>query len=105
MYELSKHRFLELKHHCLQYDEWADEWAMLDKALKTEGADPTGDIATRMAHIEQKAEVIDKTVLEAFGEDRFGIGHVAIRNGLTFQKHSPEYEMRRKFFWLLDKKL
>jgi len=29
-YKLSKHRFLELKHMCLQYDEWRDILRSLD---------------------------------------------------------------------------
>lgn len=33
-YNISKHRFLELKHHCMQYQEWRRELATLTDTVK-----------------------------------------------------------------------
>lgn len=104
MYELSKNRFLELKHFGMQYYEWTTEWVALRDALDLGGDDPTGEVATRLAWLDQRIKLVYETVMEAFGEDKLAAGFASITKGMDFPKHFPEYEMRRKFYWLLDQK-
>ncbi len=105
MYELSKDRFLELKHHCLQVPFWEGELVKVTKKIDIYGEDPTGEEATWIAELKRRIDIVDKTLKEAFAERDYMKGYYAVTKGLRFPPSFPEYEMLRKFYWLLDKKL
>lgn len=107
MYELSKDRYLELKHHCAQYLMWFNEWGRLLLEHHDGTPDPTGEKATRRAWLAQTTGTIAKTIHEAFdgqGEDGYLKGYYVITRGLR-PEGNCNIERYRKFFWLLDKKL
>ena len=100
-YALSKHRFYELKHFCLQYPEWKKLYSILDgwskEAGKSEG-DTTSrdgikrcDICRNVELIEYCAMITDRDILRYVTDS--GIGLPA----------ELRYSYRR-FFWELSKR-
>lgn len=94
-YALSKHRFYELKHFCLQYPEWKKLYLQLD------GLDGKGDTTSRdgikRADIRRNVELIEYCALIT---DRNVLHYVT--EGISL----PVY-MRysyRMFFWELSKR-
>lgn len=71
-YYLSKHRYLELKHFCLQYPEWKSEYQKLcDGVLYSTSvltsrshnslSDPVGDMASRMSDLAEKMNLVESS--------------------------------------------
>ena len=95
-YILSKHRFYELKHFCLQYCEWkhiydnADGWTGKGDTTSRDGI-KRADILRNIELIEKCALLIDPIVLDYVIDDKLII----------------PADMRysyRKFFWELSKR-
>ena len=95
-YALSKHRFYELKHFCLQYPEWKKLYSTLDGWSNHKGDTTSrdgikrGDIRRNVELIEHCAAITDRDILQYVTE------------GLTIP-----VELRysyRKFFWELSKR-
>ena len=106
MYELSKNRFLELKHHCMQVPEWEKQLELEEEIFERhKGDDPTGEQAAWIAELKRRLKVVYETLDEAFEPMCHKSGYYSIVYGLRFPPDFPQYEMRRKFYWLLDKKL
>lgn len=74
-YWISKHRFYEIEHHCLQYKEWEDEYKTLKKqGVKgveydgmphgTNAGNPTMNVGMRMAELSSKMDLVKDTVAE-----------------------------------------
>ena len=122
-YKLSKHRFLELKHMCLQYDEWRDILRSLDgyrggmieihgKRQRLSETDISWVLEKREYYLSQ-IERVEKT---AFDTDPslgkyilYGVTHDVGYDYLLFKMGIPccknvYYKMYRKFFWMLDSK-
>lgn len=73
-YYISKHRYYELKHFCLQYNEWIEEL----KKLNSQGgrsaggeihsnpqfSDPTAEIAMRQSQLQQNIEMIKVAAIQ-----------------------------------------
>lgn len=95
-YELSKHRFYELKHFCLQYPEWkklyfdADGWSGKGDTTSRDGI-RRGDLKTYMDMVESCARSTDVDIL------RF-----VTTEGITIPSEI-RYAYRR-FFWELSRK-
>lgn len=100
-YALSKHRFYELKHFCLQYPEWKRLYFSLDgwskEIAKNEGDTTSrdgirrGDIRRNVELIEYCALITDRDILRYVTEDRISL----------------PVEMRysyRRFFWELSRR-
>lgn len=118
-YYLSKHRTLELKHFCMQYEEWRKERAKISVLQSYEYgkipgkkiSDKTGNLAVRAATLDgymgavvscckEADSYIWSWLLEGVTE---GVGYEILRaRGLPCGK-DYYYERYRKFFWLLDK--
>jgi len=121
-YYISRHRYYELKHFCLQYYEWK---AAYDSAIFERGKsilstiqahdwpDPTGDTATTLVKYSSQMALVEETALEAdetIGQFLFK----AVTEELSFTylktncyipcERDMYYDRYRKFFWLLDKK-
>ena len=68
-YYISKHRYYELKHFCLQYPEWKEEYANLAMSIGADSAvldgmpkgsdklDRTGENAVKLARIKEKIKM------------------------------------------------
>lgn len=111
MYELSRNRFKEMKHFCLQYQEMRSRIKMLEKRYLSHGEkDLPGDVATELRDLKHAAMLIEKTafdignfpgekILKIVTED-LPIGEVCsdIR-----EKTICEWYVR-KFYWMLSEK-
>ena len=120
-YWISKHRYYELKHYCLQYSEWQDEYLRLgdyilasrDITSKTNPfSDPTGKIAVKRAELEHKMNELKRLAKEAdealwpyiFQGVTQGVSFVYLRYTMEMPaEKSMYYDRYRKFFWLLSK--
>lgn len=124
-YNISKHRFMELYHYCLQYREWQEELTGLDSTVKgvdTSGdgisgngaGDPTARMAIRRQELSDKCELIEETAREADPEIYHYLLKTVTIEDMTYSRLALQglpcgrdryYNSRRKFYWLLDKKL
>ena len=126
-YWISKHRFYEISHHCLQYAEWKDELRNLQasigvKAVKMDGmphgtevGSPTESIALRIYDLEEKIKrvedaayesdpVIEKFILKAVTNDGITFNYLKNVMGIPCEK-DMYYDRRRKFYWIMSQKM
>ena len=95
-YELSKHRFYELKHFCLQYPEWkklyfdADGWSGEGDTTSRDGI-KRGDLKTYMDMVESCTRSTGADILRFVTTD-----------GILIPSE-VRYSYRR-FFWELSRK-
>lgn len=124
-YNISPHRYMELYHYCLQYNEWRDEIKykrdtvrsieITDMPLNHTNADATQNLAMRRVELQQKCELIEQTAMEAGGEIYEYILKAVTNEGITYNYlkklcnipcgKDMYYDRRRKFYWLLSKKI
>lgn len=120
---ISKHRYYELKHFCLQYYDWKlfyDNTVLeYGKSVQLEHLDggnipdPTGEKGSRMAHFSMYMQLVE----EASDEADPDIGNYifkAVTEDLSFSRLKQRYmipceknmyyDRYRKFFWILDKR-
>lgn len=121
-YWISKHRYYELKHFCLQYKEWQDELRKIDifsysspvpdDRVKTSNVPDTVLKCVEMRdRYLRNLEMVEKTSLEA-AEDLAPYLLKAVTNGLAYEHLSmvddipccreTYYEVYRRFFFLLS---
>lgn len=121
-YWISKHRYYELKHFCLQYPIWKSAYAAFDDtgiALSTienvptsnMPGDPTGKRAVMKAYYKEKIDLIERIALDA---DRYLYEYIlkAVTEELSYTYLRSKldipcgrdmyYDRYRKFFWLLS---
>ncbi len=125
-YEISKHRFLELYHFCMQYQEWKEELKCNKDTVKgiasTEGirgnggtGSATESLVIRRLKIMEKCELIEQTAIEADSElypyilegvtrDYASYKYLRQVRGIPCGK-DMYYDRRRKFYWLLSRKV
>lgn len=124
-HEISKHRFLELYYFCLQYNEWRDRLKYKTNTVKSiEISDMpithSNESATERLGIERtelfkKCELIEQTAIEtdpdiyqyiikAVTNEHITFNYLVQNMGIPCGK-KMYYNRRRKFYWLLDKKL
>lgn len=123
-YWISKHRYYELKHFCLQYPMWKKAYAALDDlmisapnfekipSLSTIPADPTAQYALLRIHYSERLEMVKRVamntdealyvyILKAVTEG-LSYDYLRLRLGMPCGK-DMYYDRYRKFFWLLSK--
>ena len=116
-YYISPHRYLELYHFSLQYDEWKKELLesteLPGKGERYLELDPTGEVATRRALLKKRIELIEWC---AKNSDAFIGGWIllAVTKGLSYSTLWSKYRIPcskelyfnryHKYFWLLDGK-
>lgn len=120
-YYISRHRYYELKHYCLQYNEWKENITLLtpkisrgEFSVKQDGiiSDPTSRIAIKRAYYSNLIKQLEDCCIEADKE----IGKyilLAVTQDLSYQKLLAKYDVPfskqlyynryRRFFWLLSK--
>lgn len=109
-YHISKHRYYELKHFCLQYKDWAKEYGNIIFEVD-KGLDPTGDKAVRMKVLSKWMEAVDdsaKATDDILGHYIFlAVTENKSYNWLKTVKGIPcckgvYYDLYRKFWWILS---
>lgn len=118
-YYISKERYYELKHFCLQYFDYKRRMAIeapkyplesmiVIRHTNIRSSDPTGLIASNRALYGHYIDIIDHCCQEAGGDICDWI-HKAVTLGKSYATLNPPcskayfYKRYRKFFWLLDK--
>ncbi len=119
-YHLSKHRYLELKHFCLQYPEWKQRLRELTDISATEIERPvsgqisneTERIAIERVMLQNKIDLVERTCMET---DRalwywllLGVTEERTYEYLSTMLDIPcgrntYYDRYRRFYWLLAK--
>ncbi len=120
-YWISKHRYYELKHFCLQYIEWKAEYAELDgmeggdmirDTKSTNIGNPVERVMDRRLYLSDRIDMIESAALNA-GSELNTYVLKAVTEGLSYDIlkarfnipccRNVYYEIYRRFFWLLDK--
>lgn len=114
-YWISKHRYYELKHFCLQYYEWKKKYKELSSVYigsEDNSIDPTGSRATEKVYYETLISMVDDSIRNTdtvIGRYIFegvtrGLSYSFLhaRYNVPFSKEIY-YKYYRKFFSLLDK--
>ena len=125
-YYLTKHRFYEVYHYAMQYQEWKDEYRTTEQTMrgiaydgvkvKSSGSgDELERVAIRLAELSEKIEMLEAVARETDKD----LSEYILRgvtdeqvtyNYLSMVLHIPcsrntYYSLRRKFYWLLSKRL
>jgi len=118
-YWLSKHRYYELKHFCLQYPEWKRAYHDLD-GLPARSANvtdftrggqtpnPTALYAEARIYYKDRMTIVEQAAREA-AADLAEMMLRAVTEEVSYEHISPPcckevwYAAYRRFFWLLDK--
>lgn len=122
-YYIDKHRYYELKHFCLQYNEWKKAYAKCEDAILFAArldsissdnnipSDITAKYAMQKLYYSERINLIEKAAMEA---DEFLYPYIlkAVTEGLsyTYLKSKLDipcgkdmyYDRYRRFFWLLS---
>lgn len=121
-YWISKHRYYELKHYCLQYPLWKNIYCSLDDVniplsmienMPTSNlpGDPTAKRATMKAYYSEKLNMLENVAIET---DEYLHRYLlkAITEDLSFNylktrldipcSRDTYYDRYRRFFWILD---
>lgn len=124
-YNISPNRFMELYHHCLQYNEWKDELKykcdtvnsiqISDMPIYHANSDATQLLAIRRTFLADKCKMIEETAKEADEILHKYILKAVTNKGITYAYlktvmdipcgKDMYYDRRRKFYWLLSKKI
>ena len=117
---ISKHRQYELKHFCLQYPTWKQEYAELSyispsvigfRSPSNTPGDPTGNLAVKRSYYKDRIDLIERVATETdevLGEYILK----AVTEGLSYNHLKSRlkipcgrdvyYACYRRFFWLLS---
>lgn len=121
-YYIDKHRYYELKHFCLQYNEWKKAYANCNESIIfTAGierlpssnvpSDLTAKYAVKKAFYGERIKLIERIAKET---DEFLYPYIlrAVTEGLSYTNLKTKldipcgrdmyYDRYRKFFWLLS---
>jgi len=120
-YRISKHRFYELRHFCLQYGEWKRAYRELDgypsqsyatDVRSPQPGDPTERIAEQKLYFRERMELVERTAKETDPDIGIYIFR-AVTKGYSYEHLRTKdrlpccknvyYMLYRRFFWLLDK--
>lgn len=123
-YWISKHRYYELKHFCLQYNEWKQEYKELSYISSCDVVDGTckdgmkadnvSNTAYKLSKIRSKMDLIEETCKDV-DSDLYLYLMMSVTEGKTYENLSTVYEIPcsrqsfygryRKFFYILSQKL
>lgn len=122
-YYIDKHRYYELKHFCLQYNEWKKAYADCNESIifatnierqspSNIPSDITAKYAMKRAYYAERIKIVEKAALEA-DEFLFPFILKGVTEGLsyTYLKTTLDmpcgrdmyYDRYRRFFWILSK--
>jgi len=121
-YYIDKHRYYELKHFCLQYNEWKKAYAACNEAVifattidrmpsNNIPSDLTAKYAIKKAYYGERIKLLEQVALET---DEFLCPYIlkAVTEGLSYTHLKARldipcgrdmyYDRYRRFFWLLS---
>ena len=119
-YWISKHRQYELRHFCLQYPTWKQEYAELSyistsvavrSPSNSTPGDPTGNLVVRRSYYKDRIDLIERIAAET---DKTLGSYIlkAVTEGLSYNHlksrlkipcgRDTYYACYRRFFWLLS---
>lgn len=123
-YWISRHRYYELKHFCLQYPLWRKAYAALEEltikspileeltSSNNAISDPTSKWGIARAYYSERIDMIKKVAIKT-DEDLYPYILKAVTEELSFDYLRTRlgmpcgkdmyYDRYRKFFWLLSK--
>jgi len=123
-YWISKHRYYELKHFCLQYPEWKKAYNALDEVCMSPTnlriitsatnipGDPTAKCAIAKVQYFEKMNMVERAAVTADRElcsyilkavtEELSYDYLKTKLGMPCGK-DMYYDRYRKFFWLLSK--
>lgn len=125
-YWISKHRYYELKHFCLQYPEWKKRYESVWDVLKVSSLkvvkvqenktpDPTGLYVEARTFFGDKIKMVEDCARKAAGSDELmkplleavtkevSYDALAARGVMPVSRDAWYSTVYRRFFWLLDK--
>lgn len=122
-YYVSKHRYLELKHFCLQYPEWKKRYRELEESItrskyyissgnnKTDH-DEVSEMASELAELNRKIRLVEKVAEDTDSQLSYYILQ-AVTKGCTYEYFQTHYDIPccrdtfysryRKYFSLLNR--
>lgn len=121
-YYIDKHRYYELKHFCLQYNEWRKTYALCNESIiftsnldkipsNNIPSDLTAKYAIKREYYRQRIQLIEKIaketddylypyILKAVTE---GVSYPYLKTRLEIPcSRDMYYDRYRRFFWLLS---
>ena len=123
-YWISKNRYYELKHFCLQYPEWKRDYRSLDMSIRATSArikreginptygDPTAHMAEQLSDLSKRINLVESVAYDT-AHDLDSYLLAAVTKGYTYEflytameipcSKATYYELYRRFFWLLSK--
>ena len=125
-YWISKHRFYEIAHHCMQYKEWIDEYKVLSgKAIDgvdydgmphgTNVGNPTEALGMKLTELKSKIDTVEMTAIETDPTLAKYILKAVTNEDVTFNylktimempcERDMYYDRRRRFYWLMSQKI
>ena len=124
-YNITKHRFAELYHFCMQYPEWKDELNyktdninsidISDMPVNHNNVSGVEKLALRRLQLESKCKIIEQTAIEADPELYQYILKAVTNEGISYNYlkmimnipcgKKMWYDRRRKFYYLLSEKI
>ncbi len=124
-YDISKHKFWQMYHFCLQYNEWVDELRyktdtvqsieVTDMPAAHGGGNATEQLAMRREELSRKCRLVEQTALEADPELYQYIMKAVTNESITYNylkmimdipcSKNTWYTRRKKFYWLLSQKI
>lgn len=125
-YVLTKEEFLSAKYYALRYNQWLKEYNMLKDsvgAVVSDGmphainniANPTERLAVRRAELRTRMQIVEEAAMESDPEIGKYIMIMATTPEMTFDRmkamynmpceRSMFYERRRKFYYILSRRL
>lgn len=120
---ISKHRYYELKHFCLQYPEWkrkindanyirSGSIAKTNSSDQIEFKDPVSEAAERICVFQKNIDMVERACFEADTSLKLYLLE-ALTGGVTYEylrlvkaipcSRSSFYKAYRRAFWILDK--
>lgn len=125
-YKISKHRFAEIYHFCMQYNEWRDELKFKNDNIASPiisdiPSNNSGtksnveNLALRRTSLENKCKLIEQTaieadpgiyqyILKAVTNEHISYNYLKMIMNIPCGKNYY-YEKRKKFYYLLAQKI
>ena len=122
-YWISKHRYYELKHFCLQYPDWKKAYYAIDgfsrrqTELPVHGKEatpptPTEKYAIELAYYSERIDMVERAAKTADGQlasyilkaatEEYSYEYLKVRMEIPCSKDAY-YAAYRRFFWYLSK--
>lgn len=122
-YWISRHRYYELKHFCLQYPSWKKAYATLNEMLISSPnilttpsgnghSDPTAEYVIAKSFYSERIKMVEKTAMDTDEQlANYILKAVTEELSYTYLKtklnipccKDTYYDRYRKFFWILNK--